>query len=172
MSPFEWNKIAGAVLLTFLILLVINITADAIFSSPPLDQSAYAVALEVEAKEASTDLEKPVEENILVLLASVDPALGARVFNKCKACHVANKDGGNKIGPNLWGIVGRPVAAVEGFAYSPALRELGGAWTPERLSGFLQNPKSYAAGTKMVYAGLKKAKNRAEIIAWLQSNAK
>ncbi|RMH48209.1 MAG: cytochrome c family protein [Alphaproteobacteria bacterium] len=101
------------------------------------------------------------------LVAEADPAKGEKTFSKCKACH--KLDGTNATGPHLDGVVGRPVASVEGFNYSQALRDLGGEWTPERLNAFLENPKGYAKGTKMGFAGLKKVEDRAAIVKFLET---
>lgn len=101
------------------------------------------------------------------LLASADPGKGERVFGKCKACHKV--DGTNATGPHLDGVVGRPIDSVDGFAYSGALEQVGEVWTPEALNHFLISPKAAAPGTKMTFSGLPKAEDRANLIAWLQS---
>jgi cytochrome c len=90
------------------------------------------------------------------------------VFGKCKACHKI--DGTNGVGPHLDGVVGRDIASVEGFAYSDALSGLEGTWTPETMEAFLANPKGYAPGTKMTFAGLPKVADRANVIAYLAAN--
>jgi cytochrome c len=102
------------------------------------------------------------------LLATADPAAGEKVFGKCKSCHTVEAGGANKVGPNLHGVVGRPVAHAAGFAYSPALTALGGEWTTERLNGYLEKPSAFAAGTKMTFAGLGKPEERAAVIVWLK----
>ncbi|MEL7257446.1 MAG: c-type cytochrome [Pseudomonadota bacterium] len=102
------------------------------------------------------------------LYASADIAAGEKVFGKCKACH-AVEDGENKVGPHLFEIVGRDVAAVGDFNYSGALSEVASVWTPEELDGFLENPKGYAPGTSMGFAGLKKIQDRVDVIAYLDS---
>ena len=96
-----------------------------------------------------------------------DPSKGERVFTKCKACHKV--DGTNATGPYLNGVVGRPVDAVEGYAYSGALEEVVDVWTPEHLQAFLENPRGYAPGTKMGFSGLPKIEDRANLIAYLES---
>lgn len=104
------------------------------------------------------------------VVAAADILKGEKVAKKCKACHTLEAGAGNKIGPNLWGVVGRPVAAVEGFRYSSALAGLAGnAWTYEDLNAFILRPKDFAPGTKMTFAGIKKIEDRAALIAYLRT---
>lgn len=104
-------------------------------------------------------------------LKSAAPAAGEAVFNRCKACHTIEQNGKHRVGPNLWGIVGRPVASAEGFRrYSPALKKFGGTWTPERLDTFLENPRKTVKGVRMMFPGLPKAGDRADVIAYLNQN--
>lgn len=107
--------------------------------------------------------------DLAAAIAAGDADKGKKVFNKCKACHAAEPDGKKKTGPNLYGIVGSDVAAVEGFKYSPALIEYGGSWSFERLDAFLAKPKAEVKGTKMTFAGLKKEKDRVNLIAYLNT---
>jgi cytochrome c2 len=103
------------------------------------------------------------------ILAQGDPAAGEKVFRKCKACHTVEEDGPSRVGPNLYGIVGASVAAVDGFRYSGALADHGGDWTPDRLAAFLANPRKAVPGTKMSFAGLRKPEDQADVIAYLAS---
>ena len=100
-------------------------------------------------------------------LAAADSARGKKVFRKCTACHTADKGGRKKIGPNLWGIVGAPVGAREGFRYSKAMTAFGGSWTPERLDAYLTKPRALVKGGSMSFAGLKRDRDRADVIAFL-----
>ncbi len=110
--------------------------------------------------------------DIKTLLASADAGAGEKIFGKCKACHNADKGGANQVGPNLWNVVGAPIAHHEGFSYSPALAgKSGGKWTYEELDTYLTSPKSFAPGTKMTFAGLTKAEDRANVIAFLRSRS-
>jgi cytochrome c len=113
------------------------------------------------------------QEILFDTLGSADIAKGEKVFRKCKACHTVEKGGAKKVGPNLYGIVGQPVAASDGFKFSNALTEFGGEWTLERLDTFLENPKKAVKGTKMGFAGLRKPDDRLNLIAYLnlQSDA-
>ncbi|MEZ5831375.1 MAG: cytochrome c family protein [Dongiaceae bacterium] len=111
-------------------------------------------------------------EDAVAMIASADPAKGEKVAAKCKACHDLSKDGKNKIGPHLWGIVGRNHAAVEDFAYSDAMKQFAGKpWTFEDLNKFLTRPKDYAPGTKMSFPGLPKAEDRAALLRWLRDQS-
>ncbi|MBQ0749785.1 MAG: c-type cytochrome [Roseovarius sp.] len=116
----------------------------------------------------SADAEE-VETPGAEILAQGDPAAGEKTFRKCKACHTVDEGGSNRVGPNLYGIVGAPVAAVDGFRYSDALVGYGGDWTPDRLAAFLANPRKEVRGTKMGFSGLLKAQDQADVIAYLDS---
>lgn len=113
----------------------------------------------------------PAQAGLDELLASADVAEGEKIFRKCKACHTVEKDGKSRSGPNLYDIVGGPVAAREGFKYSGALSEYGGEWSPERLDAFLEKPKDAVKGTRMSFPGLKKPEDRAALIAYLASHS-
>lgn len=109
------------------------------------------------------------DEGVAALLAAADVAAGAKLSKKCKACHGFDKDGKNKVGPNLWDIVGNAIAGVEGYKYSGALTDMGGEWTYDNLDAFLTKPKTFAPGTKMSFSGLKSPEDRANLIAFLRS---
>ena len=107
----------------------------------------------------------------MTLLASASLEKGEKTYKKCGSCHSYTKEGKNKVGPNLWNIVNRPKANVDGFAYSSALAEFGGVWGYEELSKFLYKPKDYIKGTKMNFAGLKKAEDRANLILFMREQS-
>lgn len=171
MDAFEWNKVAGAVLASLLLIFVIREVASAFYHVEEPKTAAFEIEVPDEAGHGHGDKPAKAEVNIATLLASADPAKGKRGAAKCISCHTFEKDGATKTGPNLWGIVGRPVASVAGFSYSAALSGLGGAWGFEELNGYLKDPKKYAPGTAMGFAGLKKDGQRADMIAYLRTLA-
>ncbi len=169
MNSFELNKIAMALLLTVLVLMGLNGLTDAIFEE---DHGPSAFPIEVEVAEATTveeavvEVEKPALAELLAL-ATVEK--GAKVFKKCKICHSSDNGGKNMIGPNLWNIVGRAKGTMDGYSYSDAMKATGGDWTYEDLDAFLAKPDEFMAKTKMKFAGLKKAGDRAAVITLLRS---
>ncbi len=178
MDSFEVTKVAGAVLATALVVLLARFITEQIYPEPELEVRAYAPILpssaivrsgapaEPEAPAAA----QPEATGIATLIAAAEPAAGEKLFKKCIICHNPDKDGKRKIGPNLWDVVARPIAAAEGFAYSNALKEKSGeTWSYDNLDAFLERPKDWAPGTKMSFAGLKKPERRAALIAYLRS---
>ncbi|MGY9014945.1 MAG: c-type cytochrome [Rhodospirillales bacterium] len=107
--------------------------------------------------------------NALTLIASASADRGKKAFKKCQSCHTTEKGGKNKVGPNLWGVVGKAKASTTGFKYSGALKGLGGNWTFADLDAFLTKPKAFAKGTKMTFGGVKKPEDRAALLALLRS---
>ncbi len=168
-ASLEANKIVGAILTAGIIASASGNLARILYKPHELEEPIFKVAA---AEQPATQSQPaPAEQPFSALLASADPENGAKIGRKCLACHTVDKGGKDKVGPNLWGIVGRPVASRPGFAYSDALRKLGGEWTYDRLFAFLRKPKDFVPGTKMGFAGLKKAEDRADVIAWLRTLA-
>ena len=122
----------------------------------------------VSEKKITTNTPIPLAP-ILALISSADVAAGQKVSKKCSACHSFNADGPNKVGPNLWNVVNKSMGSVDGFKYSKALISMNGSWDYDSLNQFLLKPKNYINGTKMNFAGLKKDKDRANLIGWLRS---
>ncbi|WP_380054563.1 c-type cytochrome [Falsihalocynthiibacter sp. SS001] len=164
------TKVIGAFCGALLVFLLGSWAAEALYhtggSSHGDDHAKQGYLIETESDGATETAEEgpSLEE----LLASADVGKGERVFGKCKACHKVEA-GANGTGPTLHAIVGRDIGAEPGFSFSNALVEMDGAWTPEALDGFVENPKGYAPGTKMGFAGLKKAEDRANLIAYLET---
>ena len=159
------NQIIAAVLLTFVVIFVINKSSDVIYKV-----EAPKAVLKVEKKVVSqtseaTSAEGTADIKILLAMGSVDH--GEKIFSACKSCHSIKKGGGNKIGPALWGVLGRQIGSINDYKYSKAFAEFGGEWNLENMNSFLIKPKDYIKGTKMSYAGLKKEKDRASIILYL-----
>lgn len=175
MDSFEFNKVMGALLGTVFIIFSIGIVSDSIFAAPVPEKAGFAIVAAEPEEGAAGGAEAATEEPIAVLLASADPDAGAAVFKKCAACHTAENGGANKVGPNLWDIVNRPVASHEGFSYSAAMKEFaqGGSvvWDYDHLSNFLHSPKGLVKGTAMGFAGVKKPDERANLIAYLRTLA-
>ena len=105
-------------------------------------------------------------------LAVADPGKGASVFKKCRACHTVDEGGPNRVGPNLWGVIGRPVASVESYPrYSQSMRDFGGVWELDRLDAYLEKPKALVPKGTMAFVGLPKPQDRANLIAYLNTNS-
>ncbi len=170
MDSFEVTKVAGAVLATALVVLLARFITEQVYPEPEVVPHAYVVVPPTYAIVRSDEPAEPEPAGIATLIAAAEPAAGEKLFKKCVTCHNPDKDGKRKIGPNLWDVVARPIAAAEGFAYSNALKEKsGGTWSYDNLDAFLERPKDWAPGTKMSFAGLKKPERRAALIAYLRS---
>ena len=174
MDSFELNKIIGAVLLTALIIIGIGKFTDILFHVEKPKESAYKVeGLEVASTTASgQEAAKVVEAvDIKALLAMGDLAHGEKVFKKCTACHMIAAGGKNMIGPNLWSVIGRQAGVVSDYKYSKAMIAYGKEWTFEEMNSYLIKPQAYIKGTKMAFAGLRKEKDRASVILYLNQNS-
>jgi len=172
MDSFEVNKIIAAVLLVALLVIGIGKVADIVFYVEKPKTAGYKVEV-VEASNASQNVKaSEIEEiDISALLAMGNVEHGEKVFKKCSACHVVNKGGENKIGPVLYGVLGRQVAALSNYKYSKAMAAYDKTWTFEEMNGYLRKPQSYIKGTKMAFAGLRKEKDRASVILYLNQNS-
>ena len=173
MDSFELNKIIAAVLLVALIIIGIGKLSDAIFYVEKPKTPGYVVEVE-QAVTASTETKSDTsieKVDIAALMAMADLAHGEKVFKKCAACHSIVKGGKNNIGPALYNVVNRQVGVVSDYKYSKALTEYGKNWTFEELNGYLIRPAKWIKGTKMAFAGLKKEKDRASVILYLNQNS-
>ncbi len=172
MDSFEINKIVAAVLMVALLVIGIGKLSDVIFHVEKPEIPGYSVEVEnattVSTTSSSTSSDKI---DISSLMAMGDIAHGEKVFKKCAACHSIIKGGKNNIGPALYNVVGRKIGAVNDYKYSKALAGYGKEWTFEELNGYLIKPAKWIKGTKMAFAGLRKDKDRASVIKYLNKNS-
>lgn len=172
MDLFEINKIIGAVLFSLLVILGVSIVTDAIFEKAPPERPGYVIAgteEEEPAEDTAAAEAEPGDADFAQLLADADAAAGQRAARRCTACHTFDEGGPNRVGPNLHGIVGSDIASAEGFAYSAGLRALEGSWDYERLNSFIEAPRAMVPDTIMAFAGIRSAKERADLLAYLHS---
>jgi cytochrome c len=174
MDSFDINKVLGALLGTCLLLLAVHIASGAIFAAPVPAKPGYVIQVKQEqpsTPSGGTAGAAPAEQPIENLLASASVQRGTQVAKQCELCHNLGKGQGAKIGPDLYGVVGRPVASEPGFAYTAALKAKGGTWTFDALNVWLTDPRADVPGTAMTFAGLPSEKQRADVIAYLNSNS-
>jgi cytochrome c len=172
MDSWEWNKIAGAVLGTLIFVLVVKFVAEAIFEAPTPAKPGYVVEGVTEETTASTTaaVEEPLPD-FGTVLPTADAAAGKEISTRCEQCHDLSKGGPNKIGPNLWGVVGRARAMHPGFDYSSAMAANHDPWTYDKLFRFLKSPQADVPGTKMSFAGLRSAQDRINLLAYLRTQS-
>jgi cytochrome c len=162
----NWVKFSLAILITFVVIFLVNKSVDIVYS-PQLEVKVRGY--KILASSQSPEKTKPAELDIPALMAKADAALGQVVFKKCAICHDVSKGGPNKVGPNLWDIVGNKKGHLNNFPYSKALLEKGGQWGYTELFSFLNLPRKYVPGTKMSFAGLKNPEDIANVIAYLRT---
>ncbi len=172
MDSFEINKIVAAILLVALLIIGISKVSNIIFHVEKPETPGYAVEVN-QVLSVSANSEEQIEKkiDIAALMAMGDAVSGEKVFKKCAACHSINKGGKNNIGPALYNVVGRKVGGVSDYKYSKALAAYDKDWNFEELNGFLLKPSKWIKGTKMAYAGLRKEKDRASVIKYLNQNS-
>lgn len=171
MDSFEWNKIAGAVLAAFLVIMGISTLGGDLFTKHKPEKPVYEIQ-GVEAEGGASPTATAVAYDLGTLLKTADPAKGEAAFKKCATCHSIEKGGAAKTGPNLWGIVGSHHAHMNGFAYSEAMKaKAAEVWTFALLDQYIENPKAAIPGNKMSFAGLSRPEDRAHILAYLNKNS-
>ena len=173
MDSFEINKIVAAVLLVALIIIGIGKLSNIVFYVEKPKTPGYAVEVEQTVTSISQSTSEAVEEkvDIAALMAMGDLSAGEKVFKKCAACHSIAKGGKHAIGPALYNVVSRKVGSLNDYKYSSALAEYDKEWTFEELNGYLIKPAKWIKGTKMAFAGLRKEKDRASVIKYLNQNS-
>ena len=167
------NKIIVSIVFAVILVLGINKVSDVIFYVEKPEKSAYQVDnVTTVASTTSSETNSANSESgdIMALFASTSAAEGAKVFKKCAACHSIAEGGKNKIGPALWGVLARQAGSLPDYKYSKAMAAYGKKWSFEEMNGFLLKPKDWIKGTKMSYAGLKKEKDRAAVILYMNEN--
>ena len=170
MNSFELNKILGAILGTCLVLLALNIGAGAIFAPEKPSKPGYNIAVKEPSEGEKAGAAKEPEQPIEALLAKASVEKGQNAAKQCQACHTFEKGGPNRVGPNLWNIVGSPRGEARGgFNFSAAMKAKGGTWTFDELNKFLTNPRGYIPGTAMTFAGLPRGEQRADVIDYLHT---
>jgi len=169
MHAADFNKTALTALGSILFAMLLVAFSNLVFAPHRPAVPGYALPTSAAPSEAPAAAAAPKEEPLPVLLTKADAKKGAQDAKVCTTCHNFEKGAGPKVGPPLWGVVGRPVASVPGFAYSDSLKALGGDWTYEKINEMITNPKGVASGTKMAFPGEKDPQKRADILAYLQT---
>ena len=169
MSLYELNKIAGAVLFALLVLFGTRTVSDIIFASHAPEKPGYEIEVAEEGTEGAPAPQQQAVVALANLLQQASVERGQRSAKKCAACHTFDQGGASRVGPNLYNIVGRPLGAEQGFAYSQALKDKGGAWNYEDVDHFIEAPRAYLPGTKMAFAGISRPAERADLILYLRS---
>ncbi|RWA77445.1 MAG: cytochrome c family protein [Mesorhizobium sp.] len=173
MDSNEVNKLLGGFLGTCFVVFSVGIVSNALFASPAPEKPGFAIEAQEPTEGGGAAAPAAEAKPIADLLAAANAEAGAAIFKKCQACHSGEKGGPNKVGPDLWDIVDRPVAEHEGFAYSAGMKDFskGGAekWTYDNLNHFITSPKKFVKGTAMGFAGLPKDEDRANVIAYLRT---
>jgi cytochrome c len=177
MDSYEFNKIAGATLTALLVTTVIGFIGSALVHPVKLEKPVVVIeGVQTEAAAPAAEAKPEEIPPVAPLLAKADVAAGKTIFKQCQTCHTDEKGGPNRIGPNLWGVVGRKKASEPGFSYSEAMKKFAAdskspVWTFEEINDFIVHPQKTVPGTKMTFVGLKKPQDRADVIAYLRTQS-
>ena len=174
MSGLEVNKIIASIIVAILVIVIISYSANIIMNNNPDENKevAYKIDLpEPNSGEVTATAQMTTIDPISALLMNASIEKGEKIYKKCGSCPNYEKGSRNKVGPNLWNLVNRSKASMDGFAYSDALANSGGVWSYEELAAFVYKPKEYIIGTKMNFAGLKKAEDRANLVLFLRDQS-
>jgi len=169
MDSLEINKIIAAIIIVVAIIVGLNKITDNAFHVNKPDKPGYKVEVVTASISSESGAADKIDITAFMAMGNLDH--GKKIFKKCAACHSIAQGGGNKIGPSLYNVVGRPVGNISDYKYSKSLISYGKEWTFEELNGFLIKPATWIKGTKMAYAGLKKEKDRASVIIYLNQNS-
>ena len=165
------TKIIVSIALAVILIVGINKIADTIYKVEKPEKSAYQITIASQTEESGDSASSNKSGDIMALLASANASEGEKVFKKCASCHSISKGGKNKIGPALWGVIGRQAGVLTDYKYSKSLIAYGKKWSFEEMNGFLIKPKEWIPGTKMAFAGLKNEKDRASLILYMNSQS-
>jgi len=169
MDSLEINKIIAAIILIVVFIVGLNKITNKVFHVNKPDKPGYKVEIVATSTSSEPGTDDKIDITTFMAMGNLDH--GKKIFKKCAACHSIAQGGGNKIGPSLYNVVGRPVGNISDYKYSKSLISYGKEWTFEELNGFLIKPATWIKGTKMAYAGLKKEKDRASVIIYLNQNS-
>jgi len=165
------NKIIVSIVFAVILVLGINKITDVIFYVEKPEKAVYQVTAITTTTDTTSTETNSESGNIMALFATTSAAEGAKVFKKCAACHSITEGGGNKIGPALWGVLGRKAGTLPDYKYSKAMIAYAKLWSFEEMNGFLIKPKEWIKGTKMSFAGIKNEKDRAAVILYMNENS-
>ena len=165
------TKIIISIALAVIVILGINKIADSIYKVKKPEKAAYQITVASQTEESGDSASSDKPGDIMALLASANASEGEKVFKKCASCHSISKGGKNKIGPALWGVIGRQAGMLTDYKYSKSLIAYGKKWSFQEIDGFLTKPKKWVPGTKMAFAGLKNEKDRASLILYMNSQS-
>ena len=171
LDSFEFNKIIAAILIALLIVKAADLISDRLIEPKMLKDNAYKIAGVSPTAEKPPEVAKKGPAPLEPLLAAASVQQGETVFKKCASCHTIDKGGANRIGPNLYGIVGAPKAKRVGYTYSSAMGKSEGTWTLDDLNDYLYSPRDFVPGTKMSFAGIKDDKERVDLIAYMMKES-